>query len=335
MSAGKIVSSAEGRVVVDLTGPLCLRDGLLGFARGDPARAAKFPVLELREASSGRELVRAKAGARVELLALSEGRPIEGLRAGDELRRISSRDLDRKAPSQEEYEPAKEEIRIRLAISAEGIAAEPSPPRLPRIEAGGAIALERARTRGGLERALFLFDESGEADFRLKAELDEEAQVLLTPGADGKPLCCAAADLFIPPSALKREKNRIYSRAAELIAEAEAADARQSLVAASEVGERSFLARSRAREGPPREWPPRAALVFPREGLPSGMPFANPRDLATEAALPAWGGRSWLPLAPLVADREAYSSLVRSRVGTVLEGGGLSRSDSGPCITFP
>lgn len=335
VSAGRIVSSAEGRVVLDLTGPLCLRDGLLGFERGDPSRAAQFPVLELREARSGRELVRARAGTRVELLALSEGRPIEGLRAGDELRRISSRDLDRKAPSREEYEASREELRLRLFISGEGIAAEPNLPGHPRIEAGGAMALERARTSGGLERALSIFGESGEADFRLEAELDGEAQVLLTPGADGTPRFCAAADLFIPPSALKREKNRIYSRTAELVAEAEAAAARQSVVAASEVGERSSLAPSMAREEMPREWPPRAALVFPREGLPSGMPFANPRDLATEAALPAWGGRSWLPLAPLVADREAYSSLVRFRVASVLEAGEAIAVGLGALHHFP
>ena len=47
------------------------------------------------------------------------------------------------------------------------------------------------------------------------------------------------------------------------------------------------------------ETPPRAALVFPREALPSGMPFALRRDLAAEAALPASGGRSWLPSPPL------------------------------------
>ena len=202
--------------------------------------------------------------------------------------------------------------------------------------------MERARTSGGLERALSLFDESGEADFRLKPELDGQVQVRLTPGADGTPRSCAAADLFIPPSALKREKNRIYSRAAELVAEAEAAAARQSVaaarqsvVAASEVGERSSLAPSMAREEMPGEWPPRAALVFPREGLPSGMPFANPRDLATEAALPAWGGRSWLPLAPLVADRDAYSTLVRSRVASVLEAGEAIAVGLGALHHFP
>ncbi len=51
------------------------------------------------------------------------------------------------------------------------------------------------------------------------------------------------------------------------------------------------------------------------------MPFATPRDLAESADMPSWGGRSWLPLAPLVGDRESYSRLVEERVTAALSDG--------------
>lgn len=312
VSAGRIVSNQGGRLVVDLDGPLGLRDGLLGFEGGDPSRPLRFPVLELRDARTGRELFRAKAGSRVELLAEAEKRVgveprVEAqLRAGDQLRRISSRDLDRRIPSREEYEGAREELPLKLYFSASGLVADLTLPGFggragamggaARIESGGPIPLDKAKNPGGLARALEVFGESGEADFRLVAETDEQA----------------LADLFIPPSALKREKNRIYSRAADILAGAELAYALDSLSPTRSIG---------APKSPVAEAPPRAALVFPREGLPSGLPFAGPRDLARGSALPSWGGRSWLPLAPLVLGREAYAELAKRRAEEALEAG--------------
>jgi hypothetical protein len=114
---------------------------------------------------------------------------------------------------------------------------------------------------------------------------------------------------------LKREKNRIYARAAYLIAEAELAYARDSLAA----GEEPVLAAST--HGARTVTPPRAALIFPREGLPTGMPFTAPSDLTGTTPLPSWGGRSWLPLAPLVADRTGYALLVMERVKSLLNSG--------------
>lgn len=314
VSAGRIVSNDRGRLVVDLEGPLGLRDGLLGFEGGDPSRPVKFPVLELRDASSGRELFQARSGSRVWLLAESDKRPCAALRAGDELRRISARELDRKAPSPEEYEPAREELPTRLRFSALGLAAELSLPRLGsqicRIESAGAMPMDLAKSAGGLARALALFEESGEADFRLAPFFDADERIALPPGEGGSPRSCAVSELFVPPSALKREKNRLYAAVADFVAGAELAYALESAGAGGA-----------APRAAPSAAPPRAALVFPRDGLPTGLPFALPRDLAGGAALPVWGGRAWLPLAPLVAEREAYARLVRARVAAALGSG--------------
>ena len=176
--------------------------------------------------------------------------------------------------------------------------------------------MDRAKSPGGFERALAIFSESGEADFRLIPSLDRAASIALPSGPGREPGACNVADLFVPPSALKKEKNRIYAAAARLVEGGELAYALDSL-AALENRAQAFLG------APGRvEAPPRAALVFPRADLPSGMPFAMRRDLAQGAALPSWGGRVWLPLAPLVAELEEYARLVRDRVRSLLSEGG-------------
>ena len=323
-SAGRIVSNSRGRLVVDLDGPLGLRDGLLGFERGDPSRPLRFPVLELRDARSGREIVRARAGSRVGLLAESEGQPCTELRPGDELRRISSRELDRKDPSPEEYDMAREELPLKLRFSAAGLAAELVLPHFGgqtvQVEPGLPLPLDLAKTAGGLSRALSLFGESGDADFLLVPTVDPDATVELPPGPDGSPRSCSVSELFIPPSMLKREKNRIYTRCAELVAEAENACSSGSYAASRMPSDHSLSHDNLVQDAPP-DRPPRAALVFPRAELASGMPFATARDLAAGTALPSWGGRSWLPLAPLVLDRDGYGLLVQKRVVALLESG--------------
>ena len=317
LPAGRIARNDRGRLSVDLERPLGLRDGLLGFEGGESARPVRFPALELRDPRSGRDLVRARAGSRVELLAQSEGTGLSGLRVGDELFRISAREQDRKAVSPEEFEPAREELPIRLSFGRSGLAAVLSLPTFEAekpaqavraeacIEAGEVLVLDRARSPGGLGRALAVFAEAGEADFRLAPRA--EGSLELDSGE-----VIAAADLFVPPSILKREKNRLYSKAAELVAAASARYALESVEACRSS------ARADMGEARPGSAPPRAALVFPRQGLPTGLPFATRSVLASGAALPEWGGRSWLPLAPLVADREDYGRLVHGRVASSL-----------------
>jgi putative protease len=326
--AGRIAQVLGDRITLDLSSDLGLRDGLLGFERGDQSRPWRFPVLELRDSCSGRDLVRARSGARVEMgIRLEEGHAPD-FRVGDELYRISAREFDLRTRSPEEYEIAREELSLKLKIGMEGMSAELELPSFdgrrgarPRIgeatrstiaiEAGAALPLDRARSAGGFERALALFKEAGDADFRLLPTIDLDVAVALPPSPNENPRLCAISELFLPPSVLKKEKNRMYSCAARLIAEAEAAYARESIA--------SLAGTSHPQDDPePTPQPPRAALVFPRENLSSGMPFANRRDLLAKTDFPSWGGRSWLPLAPLVADRDEYATLVGDRVDAAL-----------------
>jgi hypothetical protein len=268
---------------------------------------------------------------------LEDGRPPD-FRAGDELFRISARELDLRSRSPEEYDCEREELALKLKVVMDGMSAElelPSfegrkgtrtrageaPRRTIAIEAGATLPLDRARSAGGFERALALFEEAGDADFRLIPTIDLDAAVALPPSPSENRRLCAMSELFLPPSILKREKNRIYASAARLIADAEAAYARESI--ASLAGASHPQADPEPDPLPAR--PPRATLVFPRENLSSGMPFANRRDLLAKADLPFWGGRSWLPLAPLVADRDEYATLVGDRVDAALgEGSALA-----------
>ena len=334
--AGTIRSASDSRVVIDLVSDLGLRDGLLGFEEGDAFRPVGFSAIGLRDPRTGRELIRAKAGERIELDApLVKERSLR-LKTREQLFRISAREMDRRAPSPEEYEAEREEVQLRLKVEASRICAELELPgfsgmrsgrsgsgNFTPIEAGEALPFDRARTAGSFSRALSLFSESGEADFRLVPEIEPGLTVELQPGVESAGENCGLADAFLPPSILKREKKRIYARAAEIIAEAESAYARESAAMRKALPDETAAPRA---DGTRFEAPPRAELVFPRPGLPSGMPFATRRDLISGTALPSWGGRLWLPLSPLVADRGEYERLVRDRVRKELD------SDNSVCV---
>jgi putative protease len=328
--AGRVLAANGARLVVDLSTDLNLRDGLLAFESGDQFKPCRFSALGLRDAQSGREAFAAKAGDKVELEApVSEGRRIQ-LEAGAELFRISARDMDRRAPSREEFEPSREELRLKLRFDRKSLGAEFELPRFDgrktagesafsAIEPGEELKLDRSKREGSFARALAVFSECGEADFRLVPEIDPSCEVALGEGPEGPLPACAMGDLFIPPSVLKREKNRVYERASGTLAEAELSYARESVSRMRESLGSAIEGRSSATG---LEAPPRAALVFPRDELPAGMPFAARRDIESGSALPSWGGRLWLPLAPLVADRDEYAKLVRERVENELAAGG-------------
>jgi hypothetical protein len=329
VAAGTIRSAPDSRLVLDLDSDLGIRDGLLGFEEGDTFAPVSFSAIGLRDPRTGRELFKAKAGERVELDAPLVNERSVRLKAGEKLFRISAREMDKRAPSPEEYEAAREELKLRLKTDARSLCAELELPdfsgekagssgsgNFAPIEAGEELPFDRSRTAGSFSRALSLFSESGDADFRLVPEIEPGKAVELLPGVESENRSCELVDAFLPPSILKREKKRIYARAAEIVAEAESEYARESAAlrgnfadatAATRVGMHGF------------EAPPRAELVFPRPELPSGMPFATRRDLASGTALPAWGGRLWLPLSPLVADRGEYGRLVRDRVRKELD----------------
>ncbi len=302
--AGRILKASGGRATVELSSSLGLRDGLLAFEGQDSAKPLQFSVTGLTDARSGRPLSSARPGDRVELDC--PGSP----RAGSELRRISDRRMDRPAASPEEYPPATTALPLRLKLEG-SLSAELGLPSfdgrggtegVAPIEAGEPLKVEAARSPGGFIKALALFAEGGEADFRLvpRGGLEE------------------LADLFIPPSALKREKNRIYSRAAAILAERELEYARGWPRDASLNASRP---RGDTGERPRVEAPPRARLAFPQELLPAGMPFATPRILREKLALPEFGGASWLPLAPLACEVEEYEELARARILAELSAG--------------
>jgi U32 family peptidase len=331
LPAGVLRSVSSSRLTLDLRSDLCLRDGLLAFEDGDPFKPVRFAATGLRDPRTGRELIRAKAGSTIEIdLPLVEERRAR-LGAGAHLFRISARDMDRRAPSPEEYEPEREDLELRMRFEGRRLAAEIESPNFSAealnpgstggfipIEAGEELPLDRARTAGGFARALEVFSESGEANFRLLARADKEASIELSSDSEGLPRSCAIEDLFMPPSILKREKNRIYARAAEIVAEAEREYARGTAATILPQEPASWPA------AVPRAAvfaPPRAKLVFPRPDLPSGMPFATRSDLAEGRTLPSWEGRLWLPLAPLVADRDEYGKLALTRVESEIASG--------------
>ncbi len=333
ITAGKVASSGGGRLSIDLACPLTLRDGLFGFEGGDASRPISFSVLGLRDARTGRPAHRAEAGTRVELDAPAD------FPAGAEIRKVSSRDLDRRAPSPDEYEPERSSIPLRLRVEEGALEAEidlPSfdgrggPGSAASIERGEVLPIERGRVPGGFAKAISVFGESGDADFRLAPSI-ADARVIASPGAGSESF--ALADAFIPPSILKREKNRIYAAAAEALAAAANAYAAEALLAAARRSEPPLAAAARESPGaserpfPARPLaaapPPRSALTFPMEGLPSGFPFATPRILDEGRDLPRFGDASWLPLAPLVADREAYAATVLARAERELREGAL------------
>jgi hypothetical protein len=312
--AGKI-SGYRGpgpRALVELSEPVGLRDGLSAFPeprQGSGDRLIEplaFSVQGLSDGRTGRELGLARAGSLVELELPSR------LPAGTELYKISSRSLDRRLPSPEEYQPLLRSLPARLSLRQEGeggrLVLDLDSPRLSLADSE-LLPLARAKVGGGFRRVAELFAESGDADFRLELSLDDATRLELPDGE--APL----ADLFIPPSLLKKAKNRIYAELGSRLALLD--EERAGKAAASLPVEMEKTPVSMA--GIPR--PPRREIVFNYDGLPAGMPFATPGLLASGAELPRAGAWSWLPLAPLVGDWKGYEKAVLDRASSELAAG--------------
>ena len=312
---GKVLSSREGRAVIGLSSGLGLRDGILAFKEGEgwtpegrPREPLVFSASGLSDAQSHRSLVTAKAGSLVEI-------DVPALLApGTELRRVSDREADRRKVAPEEYEAVIEAIPARLSVEhlEDGFHLSLSlqiPPG-PLLREGGRIPimdpeplpLEAARTKGGFLKALALFSESGLSDFRLEV-LPGDAPVLLGD------VEVRMEDLFLPPSLLKRCKNRLYACVEDWF-EGSGQEASIRLAQVPDSGMAAFDA------------PPRRSLCFPSPLLASGMPFLQPSAVEEGLALPQSGGFAWLPLSPLVDDWESYSKAAASIVRDCIEKGG-------------
>lgn len=319
LEVGTVLASADGRATVELDGPLGLRDGLLWLdgeagnaqapGKRSPLRPLAFAVTSFSDAASGKSLFLARPGTRVEL-AVPEAIP-----PGTRLHRISAREDDLRKPSPEEFPPSLQGIpavaridlsegggRLRLDLDLphpRGLASRPHSLLSTEV-----LPLQPGRKPGGFAKVLELLVESGDWPFRLAPRLAQEA---LTVDGQAIPL----ADLFVPPSLLKKAKNEVYEALGVLLDE-EGRDDQEGILAT--LAERPSYPPS-----PPQ--PPRAALVFPHPSLPRGLPYATPRVLASGAALPEWGGYLWLPLAPLVLDFDSYAEAVRKRAGEELARG--------------
>ena len=312
---GTVVSAGKGRAVVELGSRLGLRDGIMAIGAaartggGAPGEAIAFPATGLSDARSGRPLVTARAGSLVELDVP------EGLARGDELRLVSSREADRRKVAVEEYEAAVESVPARLCVDGSRggprLSLELEGPACGLLEAGESrlfiddelAPLEPARSPGGFTKALALFAESGASAFRFDATLCD-ADIPL-PGGNAK-----LADLFLPPSFLKKCKNRLYAAVAAWMEEA--TPERAGAFASGPIPETSH---------PLVLAPPRKLLAFSSGDLESGLPFLTAGLLEGKAALPEVEGRYWLPLSPLVSDWPAYEATVERLVaGCVAEG---------------
>jgi len=329
---GRVLSYNAPMALVELSGPLFQRDGLLFIETVLAQESAdreksknlrlepKLPeplacsASLLRDSITGKVIYSAQAGQIIEIQVPSS------VRANTLVHRISARAQDRRLPSPEEYAPLVSSINahitlIQLTADEENstalstgfdarIGLELELPRFDGQPGNGesllivdceSIYFTAARNPGGFERALSVFKERGNADFEIR---------LAPPQAN-------ISNLFVPPSVLKKTKNNLYALAK----------------AAMETAERQYAAESALTRRRPNsssplsiiDPPPRASLVFPYPNLSSGMPFATPRLLREGIGLPEINGRYYLPMAPIVAHDIDYERLVKKYVQKTIE----------------
>lgn len=318
---GQLLSSRDGRAVLRLDEGLGLRDGLLALPLGEAktsiAEPLAFSVMELRDERSGRELRFAPPGSRVEIALPS---PLDST---VELRQISSRNLDLPSPSPEEFPPEESRLKANISIEPRGeggsLLVDLELPELGAPTQDGIrsrlideeiLPIERAKQGGGFSRVEGLFSESGQSDFRIEAHLSTTSSYSIA--GEEIPL----ADLFVPPSLLKKAKNRLYEAAAREVQ----ASAREYAANSLSPGEKE-KEEIRSSALKIEDIPARRELVFAWEGLASGMPFALPRIVRERRAPPRLAAWLWLPLSPLVADWPSYALSIRAWVEELLAAG--------------
>lgn len=283
---------AGGRTWLRLTleGDLSLRDGLAFMSR-DGTEQAAFSLAALR--AGGREARFARAGATVEI-ALPEG--FDAPDVGREVRQLSCRFLDLPEPKEASVRAHRVPIQVEAALDgAPGGAAvlAIAAPHVDgsRIEEPVSLA-EAAHPRAfaGILQALLV--ESGSS-----AHVAAGLRVVNRTGLPDD-------RIFVPPSQLKRAKNRFYARLDEAFRASVAARASEA---------------ARGPQAPPR--PPDATLgaaelaafadrasLCPRGREP--LPFAwLEEDGSLDAArLARCAGRIVVPLPPISFDAARWSA---------------------------
>ncbi len=321
LPVGRIVSILGLELRVALDGALALRDGLqlLGpERRGELTGSLQFSLRELRLAQDDRPVFEAEAGQEV-ILSLPD--PVPGsLRPakGDTLFRISAREMDRRAVKSDSFEPCVISMPARLTLAAKEAGAvfsldcelppETVPSGLPiriHIEDSLATPLDRARNPGGMAKARAVLAECSDHVFCLALPEALDAAI-----AVDRSIGIEADWLFVPPSALKGLRNRLYSAVQARLEDIDRSYAAGSADWASQI----LRARAGTLGSSIPERPPRAALTFPDSDIPGGLPFATQAWLASDRPCPPVAGRVWLPLAPVVAHDEGYLDAARDRV---------------------
>ncbi len=322
-SLGRIVDFSDEELTLDLETNLGIRDGIQvvgDVATGLRAPSLQLAVLEMRDNETGRRIFEASKGMKVTIPATGIG-PAERalLLPGCHIEKISSRALDRRKVSQEEYNPTLMRISAHLRLEGGGeeearasIVLEGNQTAMPRHNSSLAIdipfKLERARQPGGIYKALGLFAESGLHDFVLC--LPEGEGAFEFGGTYAGP---EAESLFIPPSMLKRLKNAAYEAVARFL-EAEAWSRADKALSLAISPVKAYLSPAVPR-------PLRRLLVFEDTRIEGGMPFASPALLESGCALPEIEGWRFLPLSPLVAATNEYMEMARKRIRDELSAG--------------
>jgi len=329
---GRVVASGDDSLTLELESGLALRDGVQAVGSPPPgtlAPSVQLSVQDMRDARNGGRIFEAAPGMRVTIPAEGIGAEARALLTpGSPIEKISSRALDRRKASPEEFPPAIQELdaRLRLDGGGEGCAVgileldypgvsdvAPVAGSMPagsfdlRVSEG--FRVEQARRPDGFYRALDVFSESADFDFRIRLPNGPGA-ARTGAGYEGP----AVADLFVPPSALKRFKNEAYRCVAELIGAVGAERAKRA------VDRATTAPGDYAAPNLPR--PDRAAIVFADPRIEGGMPYATPALLDAARPLPEIAGWRWLPLAPLAASTGSYMRSASERILAELDSGG-------------
>ena len=322
---GRIVGTKDGELVLELETSLGMRDGIQAVGEaleGGRSPSCQFSVLDMRDAESGKRIFEAARGMKVLVPAPELGATEPTLLGpGRHIEKISSRDLDRKKESPEEYPPLQSIIALKLLFedlsNGEARASLVLEDQATGMDSNNSaqflavdvpLKVERARQQGGIFKALDVFAESGTYDFVFRLPEGSDA-IRFGKGYRGP----EAEWLFIPPSNLKRFKNAAYELVAGFLAD------RSRTAAARSVTEAVVFVKDYVFSPVPR--PPRAEIVFADARIEGGMPFATPSILESGVALPELGGWRFLPLAPLVLSTEAYLEMARKRIGEELAAG--------------
>lgn len=315
---------------VKLETDLGLKDGLMLEASLPPAEPIRFSCSRILDVHSELDKNRARAGETVLILA-----PEKAMK-GQHVFRISARYLDLKKTAPEEFEPARLMIPVVVEVVDGTLRLKNIPSReLPGFSflyESSSLPLAPGNRPGGFGKALTVFSECKDLEFKLTASFSEKPATGPGLPPEGMPLC----NVFLPPSLLKMERNVIYERVLEALAvwrDARVTDALEKSISASPlflsvqartIKEKGFDSASSVGVAQKilgtvdgyfaldDQLPLRSLLNLPRPGVTRGIPWVTAPSLERQETLPEAGSFFWLPMMPVVRDWDRYASLIVS-----------------------